>query len=135
MSDETTARSDISRRYRQASVEQPPEHLDRAILAAASAARHPVRQPILRPLALAASAILCVAIVLLLLPAAPDGGTSSPATAAAPVDPPRACDEQASAETTSWYACIVALRESGHTEAAERELELLRSSYPEFAAH
>jgi len=45
---------------------------------------------------------------------------------------PRECDETRTTDAASWYACILELRRSGRQEAAEQEMSLLRSAYPDF---
>lgn len=42
------------------------------------------------------------------------------------------CDTDARSSADTWYDCIVALRDQGLTEAADRELEALKATYPDF---
>ena len=42
------------------------------------------------------------------------------------------CDALARASAADWYECIEALREQGLVEAAEAELEALRTEFPDF---
>lgn len=43
-----------------------------------------------------------------------------------------ACDDKVRARADTWYQCIVRLRDDGHTETAERELEELKEAFPDF---
>ena len=42
------------------------------------------------------------------------------------------CDEDARASAETWYECVNALRDAGHTEAARHELESLLTEFPDF---
>ncbi len=42
------------------------------------------------------------------------------------------CDEEARATATSWFGCVQALRDAGHKEAAQLELEALLAEHPDF---
>jgi cell division protein FtsN len=50
----------------------------------------------------------------------------------APPDEEGHCDNETRASAENWYACIVALREEGLTDAADSELEALRKVFPDF---
>jgi hypothetical protein len=75
------------------------------------------------------------------LPAAEDAGVqavmplpekSSLRSTATPVESASGCDESVRAEPEAWLACIVALEESGLTELANAERELLQAAFPGF---
>ena len=44
------------------------------------------------------------------------------------------CDEQARASSASWWRCIRELEQRGLPEAAEKELQALLNTYPQFSA-
>jgi hypothetical protein len=57
---------------------------------------------------------------------------SSLRSAATPMEAASGCDESVRAEPEAWLACIVALEESGLTEVANAERELLQAAFPGF---
>ena len=53
-------------------------------------------------------------------------------SAAGFIDMEAGCEESARVEAESWLACIKALEESGLTQVAEAERQLLRAAFPDF---
>lgn len=44
----------------------------------------------------------------------------------------RSCDEEARSTPADWHACIVAMRNAGSADAADRELDALQKAFPDF---
>jgi len=59
---------------------------------------------------------------------------SQPAIASQPLSimNPAACSDEQKSTVEEWWKCIETLRQSGLTEAADRELENLRENFPDF---
>ena len=50
------------------------------------------------------------------------------------MDAPAVCSDEQKSTVEQWWKCIEALRQSGLAAAADRELENLRESFPDFEA-
>ncbi len=50
------------------------------------------------------------------------------------MDAPAVCSDEQKSAVDEWWKCIEALRQSGLAETADRELEDLRESFPDFEA-
>jgi hypothetical protein len=50
------------------------------------------------------------------------------------MDAPAVCSDEQKSAVDEWWKCIEALRQSGLAETADRELENLRESFPDFEA-
>jgi hypothetical protein len=142
----------LSRIYRRAARLAPPPALDRRVLAAARRAR-PWSQ-VLPPLALAASVLLSLAVVLAIAFGPRHGpGGDEPVRllrAAARVDSPHLIEPRrlytsdpppsrgsgsvrpSARDPDAWLQHIVALRNAGRRAEAEQELRLFRAAYPSF---
>jgi hypothetical protein len=135
--------SALSRQYRRESAPTPPHALDRRVLEMSRRAHG--KTPCLAPLALAASVLLSVALVLafvvggrtisrddgaphLVRAADRSDASTSPFLARQPhlysSDPERARTPPV------WLADIAALRRAGRNREAEAELRRFRSAYP-----
>ena len=153
--------SALSRQYRKEAVPAPPPALDRRVLAlsasggshrvpAPSMARGTYRQsPCLAPLALAASVLLSMALVLAIVfgpqkakradnvPRLVRVAARADLSAAAPVDRrPRlySSDPPRPHSPSQWLAEIAALRRAGRISEADTELRRFREIYPAYAA-
>lgn len=124
--------SALSRRYRRESTTTTTPALDRRVLKLATDARR--QSPCLAPLALAASLLLSVALVLAI-------AFGQPRSAGRADDAPHlvrvAADGSESLRArppSEWLAHIAALRRAGRNGEAEEELRRFRSTYPHYAA-
>lgn len=152
--------SALARAYRETGREEPPAHLDAAILAQARAAapRHGGKPRWLMPLSLAATVVLSIGVVLLMskqgvapeptevpLPAAPAVKEKPPiatpkaAPTVAPKEAPRfeprvftPKEMPAVKAPEQWLAEIEALRKAGKHAEADAELEKFRQRYPDY---
>jgi hypothetical protein len=152
--------SPLSRAYRETGREEPPAHLDTAILAHAKAAVGMRRKPRwFMPLSLAATVVLSIGVVLLLsregvtpvpmetpspMPVAPVPKPTAPtapavvekAPAVTPKEAPRfeprevVIPPKKSPET--WLAEIEVLRKAGKHAEADAELAKFRQRYPDY---
>ena len=152
--------SALSRAYRETGREEPPAHLDAAILAQARAATVPRRGGKPRwfmPLSLAATVVLSVGVVLLLsregvtpvpmetpspMPVAPAPKLTAPtapavvekAPAVTPKEVPRFEPREVvippKKSPEAWLAEIEALRKAGKHAEADAELAKFRQRYP-----
>lgn len=154
--------SALARAYRETGREEPPAHLDAAILAQARAAAAPRRggKPRwLMPLSLVATVVLSIGVVLLMskqgvapeptevpLPAAPAVKEKPPiatpkaAPTVAPKEAPRfeprvftPKEMPAVKAPEQWLAEIEALRKAGMHAEADAELEKFRQRYPDYS--
>jgi hypothetical protein len=124
--------STLSRRYRRESAPSPPAALDRRVLKLATDARR--KPPCLAPLALAASLLLSVALVLAIV-------FGQPRTAKRADDAPHLVRVAAyggeslrARPPSEWLAHIAALRRAGRNGEADAELRRFRNTYPYYAA-
>jgi hypothetical protein len=136
--------SALSRQYRKEPASMPPHGLDRNVLASAGDNRS--KSPCLAPLALAASILLSVALVLAI--------AFGPQSAKRGDDTPRVVRVAARAEVPSssplprklqlyssdprrapsvWLAEIDALRRAGRNSEADAEMRRFRSVYPDYS--
>src|ERR1700722_13626760 len=122
----------LSRRYRKEPAPPPPSALDRRVLEPATDTRR--KSPCLAPLALAASLLLSVALVLAIV-------FGQPRTAKRADDAPRlmrvaayGSDSLRTRPPSDWLARIAALRRAGRNGEADAELRRFRSTYPDFPA-
>jgi hypothetical protein len=137
----------LSRLYRRTATAAPPPALDRRVLAAARKAV--ARSPYLAPLALAASVLLSVALVLALVfgPRTARRGeepvrwmlAAARTEAHAPAVPWAASPGKGAARAAavpdprSWLAQIAALRRAGRGFEADAQYRRFRAAYPGYA--
>jgi hypothetical protein len=139
--------STLSRQYRKESVPAPPPALDRRVLALNSPRGTSGKSPCLAPLALAASVLLSMALVLAIVfgPQQIRRADDSPRLirvaaraelSPAPVDhrlrlyssdPPRP------RTPSQWLADIAALRRAGRNGEADVEFRRFRNTYPAYS--
>jgi len=143
--------SALSRQYKKESAPTPPHALDRRVLGRSREVQGTARRltPCLAPLALAASVLLSVALVLAIVfgPQAAKRVEDAPrlvrvaAQAGTPAvasldrrlqlyssDPPRA------RAAAAWLADIAALRRAGRNRDADAEFRRFRDAYPGYSA-
>ena len=139
--------SAVSREYRKESTLMPPPALDRRVLALASPPGKISKSPCLAPLALAASVLLSMALVLAIVFGPQKARRADDAPhfirvaaradlSPAPVDhrlrlyssdPPR------TRAPSQWLADIAALRRAGRFSEADAEFRRFRDVYPAYA--
>jgi hypothetical protein len=139
--------SALSRVYRKESAPVPPPALDRRVLALSSPRGTHGKSPCLAPLALAASVLLSMALVLAIVfgPQKAKRGDDAPRliriaaradVSPAPVDrrlrlyssdPPRP------RTPSQWLADIAALRRAGRVSEADTEFRRFRNAYPAYS--
>jgi hypothetical protein len=143
--------SELSRQYRREPAPSPPRTLDRQVLRRAREMQG--KTPCLAPLALAASVLLSVALVLAIIfgPQTVQRADDKPhvlrtaAHAALPQsaplsqefqlyssDPPSHLSPLRSREPAAWLADIAALRRGGRVAEADAELRRFRRIYPHY---
>lgn len=134
----------VSARYRELPREDPPRHVDDAILAAARRAMGRKSRRPYYAVALAAVLILAVAITVQLErrqdgePASAPDAPASPAPAgplereAAPKRERSQEQGAAAASPEQWLQGIADLRRQGRHEEAERQLDDFRKRYPDY---
>jgi hypothetical protein len=137
--------SALSRQYRREPAPAPPHALDRRVLGLSRGVQG--KSPCLAPLALAASVLLSVALVLAIV--------FGPQTAKRADDSPRLVKVAVRADASTsaalnrklrlyssdpharapaiWLADIAALRRSGRDREADAEIRRFRSTYPEYS--
>ena len=148
--------SALSCQYRRESAPAPPAALDRRVLELARAARGeqtvqagPGRSPYLAPLAVAASVLLSVALVLAIVfgPQKPKHVDDAPRVVrvaalgslsqSAPLKRRLELysgDPQAARTPAAWLADIAALRRAGRLREADEEMRRFHSTYPGYSA-
>jgi hypothetical protein len=141
------ADSALSREYRKESTLIPPPSLDRRVLSLAAPHETPSKSPCLAPLALAASVLLSMALVLAIV--------FGPQTAKRADDAPRLIRVAARADVSpaavdrrlrlyssdpprprtasQWLADIAALRRAGRSSEADAEIRRFRDAYPAYS--
>jgi hypothetical protein len=139
--------SELSRHYRLQAKVQPPRALDRLVLTNARQTRR--KSPYLAPLALAATALLSLGLVLAIVlgPRAARHADSAPhlqrvahrADVGAPAPLGRALQLYSSDPAqvrgpAAWRADIDAMRRAGRTAEADAEDRRFRNAYPRYAA-
>jgi hypothetical protein len=138
--------SALSRQYRRESAPAPPHALDRRVLGLSRGVQG--KSPCLAPLALAASVLLSVALVLAIVfgPQTTKRADDSPrlvkvavradASTNAPLNrKPRLYSSDPHARAPAiWLADIAALRRAGRDREADAEIRRFRSTYPEYSA-
>ena len=115
--------SALSREYGREPAPMPPHALDRRVLKFSREAQG--NSPHLAPLALAASVLLSVALVLAI--------AFGPQSAKRADDRPHLVRVAARAPS-DWLADIAALRRAGRNSEADAELRRFHSTYPDYAA-
>ena len=115
--------SALSRQYGREPAPMPPHALDRRVLKFSRDAQG--NAPYLAPLALAASVLLSVALVLAI--------AFGPQSAKRADDTPHLVRVAARAPS-DWLADIAALRRAGRNSEADAELRRFHSTYPDYAA-
>jgi hypothetical protein len=139
--------SALSRQYRRESAPAPPHALDRRVLGLSRGVQG--KSPCLAPLALAASVLLSVALVLAIVfgPQTAKRADDSPrlvqvavradASTSAPLNRKLrlySSDPHARARAPAiWLADIAALRRAGRDREADAEIRRFRSAYPEYS--
>jgi hypothetical protein len=132
----------LSCQYKRESAPLPPHALDRMVLEAARPAqlesKRPFKSQSLAPLALAASVLLSVALVLAIIfgPQAkkPDDKPRVVQVRMFKSEPPRAALASARERNpAAWLADITALRRAGRRAEADVEMRRFRSAYPNYA--
>jgi len=133
--------SALSCQYKRESSPLPPHALDRMVLEAARPAqlesRRPFKSQSLAPLALAASVLLSVALVLAIIfgpPAKkPDDKPRVVQVRMYKSEPPRAALVSARERNpAAWLEDITALRRAGRHAEADVEMRRFRSAYPNY---
>jgi hypothetical protein len=121
----------VSRRYRREPAPPPPPALDRRVLKLGADAQR--KSPCLAPLALAASLLLSMALVLAIV-------FGQPRTTKRADDVPRlvrvaayGSESLRARPPSEWLAHIAALRRAGRNGEADAELRRFRSTYPDYA--
>jgi len=115
--------SALSRQYGREPAPMPPHALDRRVLKFSRDAQG--NSPYLAPLALAASVLLSVALVLAI--------AFGPQSAKRADDTPHLVRVAARAPS-DWLADIAALRRAGRNNEADAELRRFHSTYPDYPA-
>ena len=115
--------SALSRQYGREPAPMPPHALDRRVLKFSRDVQG--NSPYLAPLALAASVLLSVALVLAI--------AFGPQSAKRADDTPHLVRVAARAPS-DWLADIAALRRAGRNSEADAELRRFHSTYPDYAA-
>jgi hypothetical protein len=115
--------SALSRQYGREPAPMPPHALDRRVLKFSRDAQG--NAPYLAPLALAASVLLSVALVLAI--------AFGPQSAKRADDTPHLVRVAARAPS-DWLADIAALRRAGRNNEADAELRRFHSTYPDYPA-
>ena len=115
--------SALSRQYGREPAPMPPHALDRRVLKFSRDAQG--NAPYLAPLALAASVLLSVALVLAIV--------FGPQSAKRADDSPHLVRVAARAPS-DWLADIAALRRAGRNNEADAELRRFHRTYPDYAA-
>jgi hypothetical protein len=130
--------SDVSYQYKRDASPVPPHELDRWVLkAAGSQAKTPFKPQSLAPLALAASVLLSLALVLAIVFAPqvkrPDDKPHVVRASIFKSAPPRATPVSARERNpVLWLEDIDALRRAGRSSEAEVEMRRFRSAYPDY---
>jgi negative regulator of sigma E activity len=132
--------SALSRRYQREPAPVPPHALDRLVLESARQAplksKAPLKSQSLAPLALAASVLLSVALVLAIVfgPQAAKRNDDKPLVLRVRMyksEPPRAALASARERNpAAWLDDISALRRAGRDSEADAEMRRFRSAYP-----
>ena len=139
--------SALSRLYRRESTLMPPAALDRRVLALASPRASIPKSPCLAPLALAASVLLSMALVLAIVfgpqkaRRADDAPRVIRVAARADVSPGEvdrrlrlySSDPPHARTAPQWLADIAALRRAGRTSEANAEFRRFRDVYPAYS--
>ena len=139
--------SELSRAYGNESVPMPPPALDRRVLAISSPRGTHGKSPCLAPLALAASVLLSMALVLAIVfgPQKAKRGDDAPHLirvavradlSPAPVDRRLrlyGSDPRRPRTPSQWLADIAALRRAGHISDADTEFRRFRNAYPAYS--
>jgi hypothetical protein len=133
----------LSRQYKRESTPMPPHALDRRVLGSCGEVQGTTRRltPCLAPLALAASVLLSVALVLAIVfgPQAAKRVDDAPrlvrvaARAGAPVQL-YSSDPRLGRTPSVWLADIAALRRAGRNSEADAEFRRFRVAYPGYPA-
>ena len=122
----------LSRRYRRESAPPPPPALDRRVLKLAMDARR--KSPCLAPLALAASLLLSVALVLAIVFGQPRTAIRADVAPHLVRVAAYGSESLRARPPSEWLAHIAALRRAGRNGEADTELRRFRSTYPDYAA-
>jgi hypothetical protein len=135
--------SALSRQYKKESMPMPPHALDRRVLGSCREAQGTAQRltPCLAPLALAASVLLSVALVLAIVfgPQAAKRVDDVPrlvrvaAHAGAPAQL-YSSDPRLGRTPSVWLADIAALRRAGRNSEADAEFRRFRDAYPGYSA-
>jgi hypothetical protein len=139
--------SALSREYRKESTLMPPPSLDRRVLSLASPLGTHRKSPCLAPLALAASILLSMALVLAIVfgpqkAKRADGAphlirvASRAELSTVPIDRRLrlySSDPQRARTAPQWLADIAALRLAGRIREADSEFRRFRDTYPEYS--
>jgi hypothetical protein len=123
--------SGLSRQYAREPAPAPPHALDRRVLKLSKDARG--NSPCLAPLALAASVLLSVALVLAIAFGPQTVKRADNAPHWVRVADVHASDSPRARSPSKWLADIAALRRAGRDSEADAELRRFRSAYPEYA--
>jgi hypothetical protein len=134
--------SALSRQYRRESAPAPPHALDRRVLKIYRGSQAAHGSPYLAPLALAASVLLSVALVLAIafgpqtVKRVDDAPRLVRAVARADAPPMRlySSDPKLARTPSAWLGEIAALRRAGRNREADAEFRRFRSAYPDYAA-
>jgi hypothetical protein len=137
----------LSRQYRKDSVPVPPPALDRRVLALAAPRGTPGKSLCLAPLALAASVLLSMALVLAIVfgPQKTKRAADAPrlirVAARADLSPAAvdhrlrlySSDPPRPRTASQWLADIAALRRAGRISEADVEFRRFRNAYPDYS--
>jgi hypothetical protein len=130
--------SALSRQYGREPAPMPPHALDRRVLKFSRDAQG--NAPYLAPLALAASVLLSVALVLAIAfgPQSAKRADDTPhlvrVAARADSDAHASLTRKLARAPSDWLADIAALRRAGRNNEADAELRRFHSTYPDYAA-